>query len=153
MQINEKAADFTLNGVDKNGNEIKFTLSDYFGKNVVLFFYPKDDMPGCTLEAADFSNNFEYLDELVEIVGISSDSIESHKNFQKKYDLKLTLLSDTEKKAENLYGLVEAINLERKENIAATFLIDKTGKIFSMWKDVDLNGHVEEVLQELKKIR
>ena len=83
MQINEKAADFTLNGVDKNGNEIKFTLSDYFGKNVVLFFYPKDDMPGCTLEAADFSNNFEYLDELVEIVGISSDSIESHKNFQK----------------------------------------------------------------------
>lgn len=153
MGINEKAADFTLKGIDKNGQEIEFKLSDYKGKSVVLFFYPKDDIPSCTLEAADFSDNFQYLDEMVEVVGISPDDIDSHKEFQKKYDLKLTLLSDPEKEVEDMYGLVEATDLEHKENIAGTFLIDNEGKIFSIWKDTNLNGHVEEVLKELKKIK
>lgn len=152
MELKEKAADFTLSGIDKDGNEIEFKLSDYLGRNVILFFYPKDEMASCTLEAVDFSNSFEYLDNIAKVVGISSDSCKQHKEFQKKYDLKLTLLSDPEKKVENLYGLVEATDLEHKKNIAATYLIDKDGKIFSIWKDSNLDGHVEEVLQELKKL-
>lgn len=152
MELREKAADFSLNGIDKNGNEIEFKLSDHFGKAVILFFYPKDDTPNCTIEAGDFSDSFAPLDELALVVGISRDDIDSHKRFREKYDLKVTLLSDPEADVHNIYGICEATDLEHKKMIRSTFLIDKEGKIDTIWKDVDVHGHVEEVLQELKKL-
>lgn len=150
MEINEKAADFTLAGIDKHGNAIEFTLSQHLGKPIVLFFYPQDDTPNCTIEAIDFSDHFEKLNDIAHVVGISRDDLESHKNFHDKYDLEVTLLSDTKAEVHQMYGICEATDLEHKKMIRSTFLIDKDGKIATMWKDVDVNGHVEEVMQELK---
>lgn len=151
MEINEKAADFTLTGIDKNGNKTEFTLSEHLGKPVVLFFYPHDDTPNCTIEAIDFSDNFGKLEGFAEVVGISRDDLDSHKKFHDKYDLEVTLLSDPEAEVHQQYGICEATDLEHKKMIRSTFLIDKDGKIATMWKDVEVPGHVEEVMQELKK--
>lgn len=150
MEINEKAADFTLKGIDKNGNETEFTLSDHLGKIVVLFFYPKDDGANCTIEAIDFSDSFSKLSDFAIAVGISRDDIESHKKFHDKYDLEVTLLSDTDAQVHELYGICEATDLEHKKMIRSTFLVDREGVISAMWKEVEVPGHVEEVMKEIK---
>ena len=150
MELKEKAADFTLKGINKDGLEFEFKLSNYAGKPVVLFFYPGDFGSKCTLEARDFSDHFEKLADVVEVVGISMDDLDSHRDFMKKYDLKIPLLSDTEARVINAYGICEATDLEHKEFVRSTFLIDKDGKITAIWKDVNVNGHAEDVLLELK---
>lgn len=150
MELKEKAADFTLKGINKDGEEFEFTLSNYAGKPVVLFFYPGDFGSKCTLEAQDFSDHFANLSDVVEVAGISMDDLDSHREFIKKYDLKIPLLSDPDAFAVKSYGICEATDLEHKEFIRSTFLIDKEGKIAAMWKDVNVNGHAEDVLMELK---
>ena len=152
IEINEKAEDFTLDGIDEEGNEKEFSLSDFEGKNVVLFFYPMDNTPGCTIEASDFSNIFHPLNKDVVVIGISRDDIDSHKKFQDNYDLEFILLSDPESKVHEEYGVIEATDLEHKKMIRSTFLIDKSGIVRNIWKEVDVNGHAEEVMKALKEL-
>ena len=134
----------------------KIQISDYLGKNIVLYFYPKDDTPGCTVEANDFkfyTNEFQNLNAV--IIGISKDSLESHAKFKKKYDLPFILASDSEGKTCDSYGVWVEKSMYGKKYFGinrSTFLIDTHGKIRRIWDKVSVKGHVEEVLEELKKI-
>lgn len=149
IEINKKAEDFTLKGVDSDGDEREFRLSDFKGRYVVLYFYPQDDTAGCTVEAVDFSDHFGHLADSVVVLGVSRDSLESHKNFQEKYDIDIALLSDPEAKVHEMYGVIQAEDLEHKKVIRSTFLIDKEGIVQYMWKDVKVTGHSEDVLKAL----
>src|SRR5437764_14395065 len=145
----KRAPAFSL--ADQNGKTHK--LSDYAGRPLVLYFYPKDDTTGCTKEACAFRDNlprFGAVDAV--ILGVSKDSLESHAGFIKKYDLNFTLLSDEDLKANNLYGTwVEKENYGRKYwgTERSTFVIDKDGKIKKIFRKVKVDGHEKEVLEAL----
>ena len=149
IEINKKAEDFTLQGVDSDGDEREFRLSDFMGRYVVLYFSPQDDTAGCTVEAVDFSDHFGHLTDTVVVLGVSRDSLASHKNFQEKYDIDIPLLSDPDGKVHYQYGVIQAENIEDKKVIRSTFLIDKEGIVQYMWKDVKVTGHAEDVLKAL----
>lgn len=121
IEINKKAENFTLDGVDSDGDERKFSLSEFEGRNVILYFYPKDDTAGCTVEAVDFSDLFGNLGDKAVVLGISRDDLSSHKNFQEKYDLDIALLSDPTGEVHYKYGVIQAENLEDKKVIRSTF--------------------------------
>jgi peroxiredoxin Q/BCP len=120
------------------------------GRPYVLYFYPKDDTPGCTKEAAGFSENTAKFEALgAEIIGISKDSVESHRKFRKKYGLKVILASDPEKKAADAYGVWIEKKLYGRVYMGmdrATFLVDDKGVIRQIWRSVKVPGHVEAVL-------
>ncbi len=128
-------------------------LYELRGKNVVLYFYPKDDTPGCTIEAQDFSNKikeFEKLDTV--ILGISKDDTKSHCKFIEKYKLAINLLSDEDGEICQKYGVIKEKSMFGKKYFGidrSTFLIDKKGKIAHIWNSVKVNGHVKEVLSKL----
>ncbi|HBZ01933.1 MAG TPA: thioredoxin-dependent thiol peroxidase [candidate division Zixibacteria bacterium] len=149
IEIGTKAPEFAL--PDQDGNLRK--LSDYKGKPVVLYFYPKDDTPGCTKEACSFRDSFaDFKKAGIEVLGVSIDNSESHVKFRKKYDLPFTLLADTDKKVVNDYGVwVEKINYGKKYwGIArTTFLIDKNGDIVHVFERVKPDEHATEVLEKL----
>ncbi len=151
-----KAPTFTLKGIDGKGNEIELSLDDLKGKWVVLYFYPKDNTPGCTTEAKEFTELKDEFEKLgVKIVGISRQSVESHKKFMEKHGLKITLLSDPDGTVHRLYGAWGKRKIYRKEvegPIRSTFLIDPEGNIVKSWKNVKAKGHAEKVLEEVKKI-
>ena len=135
----------------------RFDLKDFRGKkNVVLYFYPKDDTPGCTLEANDFKDDikkFAKLDAVV--IGVSPDSPEKHQKFKEKFKLPFPLLADTEKKLIDKYGMwVEKSMYGRKYMGVqrATFLIDKQGKVAATWPKVKVKGHSLEVLEAVKEL-
>jgi peroxiredoxin Q/BCP len=137
-------------GIDEKGAEREFLLSD-FKEPLVLYFYPKDNTPGCTQEACDFRDNVNRLTSKATVVGVSPDSIASHKNFQKKYSLNFPLLSDPE------YILCKDFNVWQEKQMygkmykgieRSTFII-KDGKIAKEWRKVNVKGHVDEVLQSL----
>lgn len=134
----------------------KIALSELKGKNVVLYFYPKDDTPGCTIEAQDFTKkikDFEKLDCVV--LGVSKDNKASHCKFIDKYDLAFNLLVDENAELCEKYGVVKQKSMFGKKYMGierSTFLIDKMGKISQIWNSVKVNGHVEEVLSELSKL-
>ncbi|MDX1949216.1 MAG: thioredoxin-dependent thiol peroxidase [Rickettsiales bacterium] len=147
------APDFTLD----IENQANFTLSENRGKkNVVLYFYPKDDTPGCTLEAKNFAENiskFEKLDTI--IIGISKDSLESHEKFRTKYCLPFSLASDANSTVCEAYGTWVEKNMYGKKYWGIqrdTFLIDKTGKIRKIWRKVKVENHCDEVLEAVKKL-
>lgn len=155
MDINKKVNDFSLKGIDAEGKEKNFVLSEFKGKNVVLYFYPKDETPGCTQEACDFRDNFNRLTSKAVVIGVSADSIESHKKFQKNHDLNFILLSDPEHKVmegfdawgeKKLYGKVFT------GVIRSTFLIDKEGVLKKAWPKVSVKGHVDDVIKEIEKL-
>ena len=150
-QEGEKAPDFKA--LDQNGKSVK--LSSFKGKkNIVLYFYPKDMTPGCTTEACDFRDNFKKFKNTV-ILGVSTDSPERHIKFIEKYNLPFTLISDPEKKTIEKYGIWQEKKLYGKTFmgiIRSTFVIDKKGIIRKMFIKVKVKGHVEEVLQILKKL-
>lgn len=152
LEISDKALNFQ---VENDLGEI-VKLSDFKGKNVVLYFYPKDDTPGCTIEAQDFSSkakDFAKFDAV--ILGVSKDSIKSHCKFIEKYKLNFNLLSDKDAKICELYDVLKEKSMFGKKYLGierTTFLIDKIGKIAKIWRQVKVKGHVEEVLEELKKI-
>ena len=147
-----KASNFTL----PSTNNKDFNLKDTFGKFVVLYFYPKDDTPGCTIETNDFNkllSKFKKLD--CEIYGISKDSIKSHDKFRDKYKIKFDLLADEELKVLKKYkvwGLKKFMGREFMGINRTTFLIDKKGKIIKIWENVKVKDHAKEVLETLKNI-
>lgn len=151
IEIGQNAPLFALNS-DEN-KEVR--LSDLKGKNVVLYFYPKDDTPGCTIEAQDFtkkSKEFKKLDCV--ILGVSRDSVTSHCKFVAKYKLNFNLLVDENSDLCEQYGVLKEKSMFGKKSIGidrSTFLIDKLGKVQRIWRSVKVNGHVDEVLAELEK--
>ncbi|OFW80647.1 MAG: hypothetical protein A2887_00610 [Alphaproteobacteria bacterium RIFCSPLOWO2_01_FULL_40_26] len=149
LEIGQSAPLFALKSDE--GNEI--ALLELKGKNVVLYFYPKDDTPGCTIEAQDFTKKikeFEKFDCVV--LGVSKDDMASHCRFISKYDLAFNLLCDEQGEVCEDYGVIRQKSMFGKKYLGidrSTFLIDKMGKISQIWRSVKVNGHVEEVLEAL----
>ena len=152
LKINTKAPNFKLPSTD---NSI-FELNKVKKKNVILYFYPKDDTPGCTIESKDFSklNNLITKKNTI-VLGISKDSIQSHLKFIKKYKLKFNLLSDEKLSLIKKYGVWGKKSFLGKKYmgiIRTTFLINSKGKIHKIWSNVRVKDHAKEVLGELKNI-
>ena len=150
MEIGNLAPDFTLMGSD--GKEHK--LSDYKGKKVVLYFYPKDNTPGCTTEACDFRDNIQQIANLNAVVlGISKDNLNSHNKFIEKFNLPFILLSDEDKVVCNLYDVIKEKNMYGKKVLGierSTFIIDEEGNLIKEFRKVKVKGHIEEVLNSLQ---
>jgi peroxiredoxin Q/BCP len=151
LKIGDRAPAFTL-PTDGDGT---IRLSELKGKKVVLYFYPKDDTPGCTKESCEFRDANKAFTKLgVEIIGVSKDSVERHDKFKEKYKLPFRLASDAEGKASAAYGTWIQKKLYGRSYMGmerATFLIDEKGVIRGLWRNVKVTGHVEEVLDEAKK--
>lgn len=148
----DKAPAFTLardGGGTVNSKDLK-------GKAYVVYFYPKDNTPGCTQESCDFRDSFARLTEHgVEVFGVSRDSVKSHDNFKAKYELPFPLLSDPDKElhtAFGAWGLKKMYGKEVEGTIRSTFLIDKHGKVAAAWPKVSVKGHVDQVLAEVAKL-
>ncbi len=152
ITVGEKAPDFNL--PTDGGKTI--SMADLQGKNVVLYFYPRDDTPGCTREACAFRDNlpnFTAIDGV--ILGVSKDSGESHDAFKAKFDLPFTLVSDEDGSLCESYGVWVERERDGKKSMGvnrSTFLIDKTGVVRKEWRGVNVDGHAEEVLEAVKAI-
>ncbi|MBQ7403439.1 MAG: thioredoxin-dependent thiol peroxidase [Lentisphaeria bacterium] len=149
MKVGDTAPLFTL--PDKDGQQV--SLSDFSGKKVVLYFYPKDNTPGCTRQACAFGERFsEFQKRDVVVIGISKDSVESHRKFAEKYHLPFLLLSDPELQAIRAYGVWQEKKLYGKVSmgvVRTTFLIDEAGKIAKIMPKVKPDTNAEEILAEL----
>jgi peroxiredoxin Q/BCP len=147
-----QAPEFTL--LDENGATHK--LSDYRGKPVVLYFYPKDDTPGCTKEACSFRDDYDMYEKSgVVILGVSPDSPKRHTKFKEKYNLPFTLLADENHQVCDLYGawgLKKFMGREYEGVLRTTFLIDVQGQIVKIFKNVKPEGHSTEILEALKAV-
>lgn len=147
--VGQKAPQFSLQ--DDTGETI--SLEDFKGKKVILYFYPKDDTPGCTKEACDFRDQGKKFEKAnAVILGISADSVESHGKFKKKFGLPFRLLSDPEKETIKAYGVWKEKSMYGKKYMGierATFVIDENGKIQNVFPKVKVDGHIEEVLENL----
>jgi len=150
LDVGKKAPDFSL----LNQDEKKISLKDFIGQKVVLYFYPKDDTSGCTKEACNFSDDlpkFSKIDAV--ILGVSPDSVKSHKKFSEKYKLKFDLLADDEKKVVEKYGVWKEKSMYGRKYMGVertTFIIDENGKIKKIFNKVKVDGHNREVLEALK---
>ena len=146
LEVGKKAPAFTLDSSD--GGKVK--LSDHAGKIVVLYFYPRDNTPGCTVEAQDFTKAHAAIKKLGGVVlGVSKDSIASHEKFRDKYDLAFPLLSDPDGKVLEAYGAwgdKVMYGKKMKGIIRSTVLIGKDGKVVQIWRNVKVDGHAEAVL-------
>ena len=153
LKINTKAPDFTLTST----NSSHYSLKKSLGKYVVIYFYPKDDTPGCTIEANDFNKLLPQFKKLnCEVFGISKDNLKSHDKFKEKYKLKFDLLSDEELtvlKKFKVWGKKKFMGREFMGILRTTFLIDKKGKILKIWENVKVKDHAKEVLETLKEIQ
>tara|TARA_B100000073_G_scaffold224333_1_gene186925 strand:+ start:350 stop:820 length:471 start_codon:yes stop_codon:yes gene_type:complete len=151
LKINSQAPNFKLLSTSK---EI-YSLKNSLGKYVVIYFYPKDDTPGCTIETNDFNKLLSKFEKLeCEIYGISKDNIKSHDKFRDKYKIKFNLLADEEIKVLKKYkvwGKKKFMGREFMGINRTTFLIDKKGKIIKIWENVKVKDHAKEVLETLKK--
>lgn len=151
LAAGDMAPEFSL----ENSDGVSIGLRDFRGKNVVLYFYPKDNTPGCTTEACEFSANYdEFIANDTVIVGISPDSVKSHSGFIAKQNLKHILLSDINKEVAKAYGVWQVRKNYGKEYLGivrTTFVIDKEGKIAKVYKSVKAAGHAAKVLADLIK--
>lgn len=131
-------------------------LSDFLGKPVVVYFYPRDNTPGCTREACAFRDRQAELQALgVQVLGISPDSVESHQKFRDKYQLNFPLLSDSDHKVAEKYGAWREKTLYGKKTMGiqrSTFLIDAQGRVVKIWKKVNVDGHDQEVLAAARQL-
>ena len=152
VTLNEIVPDFSA---AMTGNKI-FNLSDYKGKNIVLYFYPKDNTPGCTTEGMEFRDlHPQFQQANTEIFGISRDSLRSHEGFKSKLEMPFDLISDPEETVCNLFDVMKIKNMYGKQVRGierCTFVIDASGKLVKEWRGVKVPGHVNEVLEFMKAI-
>ena len=151
MEIKARVGDAAPDFEGPTSDGSRLGLKNFIGKkNVVLYFYPKDDTPGCTKEACGFRDNLQSLREMgAEIIGVSLDSVDSHKKFASKYSLPFPLISDKEKRIAGAYGVLKDTGTSVNR---ATFIIDKAGKIAKVFPKVDVTKHSEEVAEALKAL-
>ena len=152
LNIGDTAPDFTA-ATDSDGT---LTLSDLKGKNIVLYFYPKDNTPGCTKQAIGFQENLKAFTELnTAIIGVSKDSPKKHDNFKAKKDLTFTLISDEDLKVNEAYGVWIEKSLYGRKYMGtdrSTFIIDTKGDIQHIWRKVRVKDHIEDVLNTVKEL-
>jgi peroxiredoxin Q/BCP len=150
IEVGTKAPDFTLK--DKDGKEV--SLSDFLGKKVVLYFYPKDNTPGCTRQACAFAGAYEeFKSKNFEVIGISKDSVASHVKFAEKFSLPFVLLSDPERQAIEAYGVWQEKKMCGKVSmgvVRTTFIIDENGNIEEIMPKVKPDTNAQEILDKLK---
>ena len=150
--LNKKAPNFTL--LDQEGKE--HSLSDYLGKKVLLYFYPKDDTPGCTTEACNFRDRLNELKKYkLQVLGVSCDDVKSHKKFAEKFQLNFPLLADTEKKLVEKYGVWKEKSMYGKKYMGIqrdSFLIDEKGVVVRHYEKVKPAEHVDEIIEDLKSL-
>ena len=150
MKVGQKAPDFTVEG--DSGRKVK--LSDYKGKKVVLYFYPKDDTPGCTKEACNFRDGLKDLTkEGAVVLGVSTDDVKSHQKFKEKFKLNFPLLADTDKKIVEAYGVWKEKSMYGRTYMGierTTFIIGKDGKISHIFPKVKVDEHYDEVMEALE---
>lgn len=154
IEIGHDAPEFCI----PNQDDVEICLRDIKGKWIVLYFYPKDNTPGCTTQACDFTTALPAFDELdATILGVSPDSPKKHRNFIEKKEIEFTLLADEEKTVCEAYGVWQLKKFMGKEYmgvVRSTFIIDPNGKIAKIWNKVRVKGHIQDVqdsLNELKK--
>ncbi|MGB2832189.1 MAG: peroxiredoxin [Methylotenera sp.] len=149
---NHPVTDFQLTATSGKN----FQLSDHLGKNLILYFYPKDSTPGCTTQGMQFRDAYEEFKALnTEIFGLSRDGLKSHENFKAKFSFPFELLADTEEIACNLFGVIKMKNMYGKQVRGierSTFVIDKNGMLIKEWRGVKVEGHVAEVLDYIKTL-
>ncbi len=149
LNIGDQAPDFSL----LSDQHQTISLSHFRGKNIVLYFYPKDDTPGCTREACDFRDSLpRFSDKNTIILGISKDNPEKHQKFKQKYTLPFTLLADENGDVCAAYGVINKKSLFGRSFLGiqrSTFLIDENGIIRAIWRKVKVNGHSQQVFDEL----
>ena len=152
VEVGKKAPSFSLQ--DQKGEKV--SLNDLKGKNVVLYFYPKDNTSGCTQEACNFRDHFPNFGRLdAEIIGVSPDSVESHKKFAAKYKLPFRLLSDEKKELVEKYGVWKEKSMYGRKYMGverSTFIIDKTGKVRNIFRKVKIANHNKEIIAALKEL-
>ena len=150
ISIGDKVPEFNVS-ID---GEAQFALVDAIGKNLILYFYPKDDTPGCTTEAIDFSEKFDEFDAQETIIlGVSRDSLKKHDKFISKYNLRIHLISDEDGRLCEAFGTWVEKQMYGKSYMGierTTFLINSKGKIAHIWRKVKVQGHVEDVLATIK---
>ena len=149
LEVGSKAPDFSCAA----DGDRQISLADFAGKKLVIYFYPKDDTPGCTTEAIEFSAQAgAFAAANTEIVGVSADSVEKHEKFKTKHNLGVTLLSDPDQKMLEDYGVWVEKNMYGKKYMGierATFLVGEDGKILHVWRKVRVKGHVDAVLERV----
>lgn len=152
MKLNSKAPIFKLPSTNKKD----YSLKDSLGKYVIIYFYPKDDTPGCTIETNDFNKLLPKFKKLnCEIIGISKDNLKSHDKFREKYKIRFDLLADEEIKVLKKYKVWAKKKFMGREFmgiVRTTFLIDKKGNIIKIWNNVKVKDHAKEVLETLQNI-
>jgi peroxiredoxin Q/BCP len=153
LKIGDKAPDFQ--GLNQDGKEIK--LADFAGKNLILYFYPKDSTPGCTAEACDLRDNHEmWLSKGYVVIGVSPDSQKSHQKFIEKYSLPFDLISDTETKILQDYEAWGEKSMYGKKYMGVlrkTYVINENGIIENIFEKVDTKAHTKQILSETNKIK
>jgi len=152
IKVGSKVQNFSLEGT----SNLQFNLNDFAGKNIIIYFYPKDSTPGCTNEGIDFKDLYESFKNLnTKIFGISRDSLKSHENFKAKYNFPFELLSDPDEVACQLFDVIKMKNMYGKQVRGierSTFIINIQGELIQEWRGVKVNGHVVEVLDFIKNI-
>ena len=152
VQVGKKVPDFRA----LLDNEETFKLSENKGKNLVFYFYPKDNTPGCTKEGEDFRDNYSVIKKLnTEVIGVSKDSVASHQKFIKKFNFPFNLISDENEKVCNLFNVIKEKNMYGRKYMGierSTFLIDTNGKLVKEWRKVRVKGHVDDVIESIKEI-
>jgi peroxiredoxin Q/BCP len=152
VSVGKKVPDFTLPAT----GEQEITLSDYTGRNMVLYFYPKDSTSGCTLEGQDFRDRINtFRRRKTTVLGISRDSLRSHENFRAKHEFPFDLLSDADEKVCRLFDVIKEKNMYGRKVMGierSTFLIDASGILRREWRKVKVKGHVDEVLEAIKAL-
>ena len=141
-----------LQGIDVNGIEKEYSLNDFKGQKVILYFYPKDNTSGCTQEACDFRDNINRLTKFATVIGVSPDSIKSHLKFKEKQSLNFILLSDPEHKLAEAFKVCVEKSMYGRKYMGierSTFALDKNLNVVKEWRKVKVKGHVDEVIDYL----
>lgn len=136
-------------GLDTDNNEKEFSLNDFAGKKVILYFYPKDNTSGCSQEAIDFNENIDILSKFAVIIGVSPNNIKSHIKFKEKYGLNFILLSDTEHKLSENFNVWKEKSMYGKKYMGierSTFILDEYGKVEKEWRKVKVKNHVQDII-------